>query len=321
MNQENRKEQVNLRKAAVIGCGFVGSATAFSLMQSGLFSEIVLIDADTDRAEGEALDISHGVPFSKHMKIYAGTYDDIVDAAIIIITAGANQKPDETRLDLVHKNVAIFRSIIPEIAKRNCAGILLIVSNPVDILTYTAIKLSGFTENRVIGSGTVLDTARLKYELSEHLSVDSRSIHAFIIGEHGDSEIAAFSSANVSGIALSEFCEMRGHYNHEANTRQIAENVKNSAYEIIQKKKATYYGIASAVRRICEVIIRDEKSILPVSSMMHGEYGIEDVVLSMPAIVGKYGIETRVPIDLSEEEIEDLTRSAQTLKEFVGIGL
>lgn len=321
MNRENRKEQVNLRKAAVIGCGFVGSATAFSLMQSGLFSEIVLIDADMDRAEGEALDISHGVPFSKHMKIYAGTYDDIVDAAIIIITAGANQKPDETRLDLVHKNVAIFRSIIPEIAKRNCEGILLIVSNPVDILTYTAIKLSGFTENRVIGSGTVLDTARLKYELSEHLSVDSRSIHAFIIGEHGDSEIAAFSSANVSGIALSEFCEMRGHYDHEANTRQIAENVKNSAYEIIQKKKATYYGIASAVRRICEVIIRDEKSILPVSSMMHGEYGIEDVVLSMPAIVGKYGIETRVPIDLSEEEIEDLKRSAQTLKEFVGIGL
>lgn len=321
MNQENRKEQVNLRKAAVIGCGFVGSATAFSLMQSGLFSEIVLIDADMDRAEGEALDISHGVPFSRHMKIYAGTYEDIVDAAIIIITAGANQKPDETRLDLVHKNVAIFRSIIPEIAKRNCAGILLIVSNPVDILTYTAIKLSGFTENRVIGSGTVLDTARLKYELSEHLSVDSRSIHAFIIGEHGDSEIAAFSSANVSGIVLSEFCEMRGHYDHEANTRQIAENVKNSAYEIIQKKKATYYGIASAIRRICEVIIRDEKSILPVSSMMHGEYGIEDVVLSMPAIVGKYGIETRVPIDLSEEEIEDLKRSAQTLKEFVGIGL
>lgn len=321
MNRENRKEQVNLRKAAVIGCGFVGSATAFSLMQSGLFSEIVLIDADMDRAEGEALDISHGVPFSRHMKVYAGTYDDIVDAAIIIITAGANQKPAETRLDLVHKNVAIFRSIIPEIAKRNCAGILLIVSNPVDILTYTAIKLSGFTENRVIGSGTVLDTARLKYELSEHLSVDSRSIHAFIIGEHGDSEIAAFSSANVSGIALSEFCEMRGHYDHEANTRQIAENVKNSAYEIIQKKKATYYGIASAIRRICEVIIRDEKSILPVSSMMHGEYGIEDVVLSMPAIVGKYGIETRVPIDLSEEEIEDLKRSAQTLKEFVGIGL
>ena len=218
MNQ-NKEAQVNIRKVAMIGCGFVGSASAFSLMQSGLFSEMVLIDADQNRAEGEAMDISHGVPFAREMKIYAGSYDDIVDAAIIIITAGANQKPEETRLDLVHKNVGIFKSIIPEIAKRNCRGILLIVSNPVDILTYTALKLSGFTENRVIGSGTVLDTARLKYELGKHLSVDSKSVHAFIIGEHGDSEIAAFSSANVSGIALSEFCEMRGHYAHDENCR------------------------------------------------------------------------------------------------------
>lgn len=317
MNSDEKEIQVNLRKVAMIGCGFVGSASAFALMQSGLFSEMVLIDANKAKAEGEALDIGHGVPFARHMKIYAGDYDDIVDAAIIIITAGANQKPEETRLDLVHKNVTIFRSIIPEIAKRNCQGILLIVSNPVDILTYTALKLSGFTENRVIGSGTVLDTARLKYELSEHLSVDSRSVHAFIIGEHGDSEIAAFSSANVSGIALSEFCEMRGHYDHAGNTRQIAENVKNSAYEIILKKQATYYGIAMAVKRICEVIIRDEKSILPVSSMMHGEYGIEDVVLSMPAIVGKYGVETRVPISLNEEEVEKLKVSADTLKRII----
>ena len=242
------------------------------------------------------------------------TYDDIVDAAIIVITAGANQKPDETRLDLVHKNVAIFKSIIPEIAKRNCQGILLIVSNPVDILTYTALKLSGFTENRVIGSGTVLDTARLKYQLSEHLKVDSRSIHAFIIGEHGDSEIAAWSSANVSGIPLSDFCEMRGHFEHEEKTKEIAEKVKNSAYEIIERKHATYYGIAMAVKRICEVIIRDEKSILPISSMMHGEYGIDDVVLSMPAIVGKHGIENKVPILLNDEEQEQLRASADTLK-------
>ena len=313
MNQ-NKEAQVNIRKVAMIGCGFVGSASAFCLMQSGLFSEMVLIDADQNRAEGEAMDISHGVPFAREMKIYAGSYDDIVDAAIIIITAGANQKPEETRLDLVHKNVGIFKSIIPEIAKRNCRGILLIVSNPVDILTYTALKLSGFTENRVIGSGTVLDTARLKYELGKHLSVDSKSVHAFIIGEHGDSEIAAFSSANVSGIALSEFCEMRGHYAHDENSRQIAERVKNSAYDIIKKKRATYYGIAMAVRRICEVIIRDEKSILPVSSMMHGSYGIEDVVLSMPAVVGKHGVETQVPIPLDEEEIEKLQKSAQTLK-------
>lgn len=315
VNSENTP--VDLRKVAMIGCGFVGSASVFSLMQSGLFSEIVLIDADQERAEGEAMDISHGIPFARQMKIYAGSYDDIIDAAIIIITAGANQKPGETRLDLVHKNVSIFKSIIPEIAKRNCQGTLLIVSNPVDILTYTALKLSGFPENRVIGSGTVLDTARLKYQLGEHLEVDSRSVHAFIIGEHGDSEIAAWSSANVSGIELNEFCEMRGHYQHDKATQEIAEKVKNSAYDIIQKKRATYYGIAMAVKRICEVIIRDEKSILPVSSMMHGEYGIHDVVLSMPAIVGKNGVETKVPILLNEEEQEKLRSSAETLKQIL----
>lgn len=317
MHVNNENTPVDLRKVAMIGCGFVGSASVFSLMQSGLFSEIVLIDADQERAEGEAMDISHGIPFARQMKIYAGSYDDIIDAAIIIITAGANQKPGETRLDLVHKNVSIFKSIIPEIAKRNCQGTLLIVSNPVDILTYTALKLSGFPENRVIGSGTVLDTARLKYQLGEHLEVDSRSVHAFIIGEHGDSEIAAWSSANVSGIELNEFCEMRGHYQHDQATQKIAEKVKNSAYDIIQKKRATYYGIAMAVKRICEVIIRDEKSILPVSSMMHGEYGIHDVVLSMPAIVGKNGVETKVPILLNEEEQEKLRSSAETLKQIL----
>ncbi len=317
MHVNNENTPVDLRKVAMIGCGFVGSASVFSLMQSGLFSEIVLIDADQERAEGEAMDISHGIPFARQMKIYAGSYDDIIDAAIIIITAGANQKPGETRLNLVHKNVSIFKSIIPEIAKRNCQGTLLIVSNPVDILTYTALKLSGFPENRVIGSGTVLDTARLKYQLGEHLEVDSRSVHAFIIGEHGDSEIAAWSSANVSGIELNEFCEMRGHYQHDKATQEIAEKVKNSAYDIIQKKRATYYGIAMAVKRICEVIIRDEKSILPVSSMMHGEYGIHDVVLSMPAIVGKNGVETKVPILLNEEEQEKLRSSAETLKQIL----
>ena len=252
------------------------------------------------------------------MKIYAGGYDDIMDAAIIIVTAGANQKPEETRLDLVHKNVGIFKSIIPQIAERNYQGILLIVSNPVDILTYAALKLSGFPENRVIGSGTVLDTARLKYKLGEHLSVDSRSVHAFIVGEHGDSEIAVWSSANVSGIPLDNFCEMRGHFDHEASTRRIAEDVKNSAYEIIAKKRATYYGIAMSVKRICEAIVRDEKSILPVSNMMHGEYGIDQVVLSMPAIIGKDGIETQVPISMNEAEQEKLKASADTLKKVIG---
>lgn len=311
------KKVINNRKAAIIGCGFVGSASAFSLMQSGLFSELVLIDANREKAEGEALDIAHGIPFARQMKIYAGDYDDIMDSAVIIVTAGANQKPEETRLDLVHKNVNIFKSIIPEVAKRDYQGILLIVANPVDILTYTALKLSGMPENRVIGSGTVLDTARLKYRLGEHLSVDSRSVHAFIVGEHGDSEIAVFSSANVSGIPLNRFCEMRGHFEHEAATRRIAEEVKNSAYEIIAKKHATYYGIAMSVKRICEAIVRDEKSILPVSSMMHGEYGISDVALSIPAIVGKDGVETRVPISISEEEEAKLKESADTLKKVI----
>lgn len=309
------KKEIDLHKVAIIGCGFVGSSTAFALMQSRLFSEMVLLDVDRARAEGEAMDISHGMPFSGPMKIYAGTYDDIVDADIIIITAGANQKPNETRLDLVKKNVAIFRSIIPEITSRSCQGILLIVSNPVDILTWVALKLSGFPENRVIGSGTVLDTARLKYLLGEHLGVDSRGVHTFVIGEHGDSELAVWSSATVSGVPLSRFCEMRGYYEHDDETDRIYEDVKNSAYSIIEKKKATYYGIAMAVKRICSSIVRNERSVLPVSSIMHGQYGLEDIVLSMPAIVDAQGVERIVPLSLDGEEMQKLKDSAAALRE------
>ena len=310
-------KMINMQKAVMIGCGFVGSASVFALMQSGIFSEIALIDANMEKAEGEAMDISHGIPFGGQMKIYAGTYDDVKDAGVVIVTAGANQQPGETRLDLVKKNVGIFKAIIPEIAKRNYEGILLIVANPVDILTKVAQKLSGLPENKVIGSGTVLDTARLKYRLSEHLSVDAKSIHAFIIGEHGDSEIVAWSSANVSGIPLSNFCEMRGHFEHEASENEIAEKVKNSAYDIIQRKRATYFGVAMAVRRICEVIVKNEKAILPVSTAMHGAYGIKDVVISMPCIVGAEGIETQVPIILNEEEQKKLQESAATLKTII----
>jgi L-lactate dehydrogenase len=311
------KNHINPRKVGIIGCGFVGAACGFALMESGLFSEMVLLDVDRSRAEGEAMDISHGIPFAKPARIYAGDYADMADAAILVLTAGANQKPEETRLDLVHKNAAIFKSIIPQITETGFAGILLVVSNPVDILTFVAAKLSGYTENRVIGSGTVLDTARLKYAVAHHLTVDSRSVHAFIIGEHGDSEIAAWSGANISGIPLADFCELRGHYAHAENTEKIAEAVKNSAYEIIAKKKATYFGIAMAVRRICEVILRDEKSILPVSSMMYGEYGISDVALSMPVILGKNGVETKVPIPLSDKEIEQLQQSASMLRDIL----
>ncbi len=310
------KSNVNLRKVAVIGCGFVGSASAFALMQSGLFSEMVLLDSDADKAEGEALDISHGTPFARPMKIYAGSYDDIVDAAIIVVTAGANQKPGETRLDLVKKNVEIFKNIIPQISQRECHGIILVVSNPVDILTYTALKISGFPSNRVIGSGTVLDTGRMKEILGKMLKVDSRSIHAFIIGEHGDSEIAAISSANVSGTPLDDFC--KSHAGGEIkDLDKIAEEVKNSAYEIIERKHATYYGIAMSVKRICEAIVRDEKSILPISSIMEGEYGIENVALSMPAIVGKDGMESKIPIALNYDELNKLQESAKTLKQVI----
>ena len=248
--------EINSRKAAIIGCGFVGSASAFALMESHLFSEIVLIDADRNRAEGEALDISHGLPFSKPMQIYAGSYEDISDAAVVIVTAGAGQKPGETRLDLVKKNVAIFKSIIPEIAKYNKDGILLVVA-------------------------------------------------------------AAWSSANVSGVPLHKFCEMRGHYQHQRAMREIADGVKNSAYEIIEKKKATYYGIAMSVKRICEAIVRDEKSVLPVSSIQTGEE-INGVALSMPAIVGKHGVEGQVPIELNDKEKAALKESAKTLKSVIG---
>lgn len=301
----------------MIGCGFVGSATAFTLMQSRLFSEMALLDIDRQKAEGEAQDIAHGIPFAGPMKLYAGDYDDIADAAIVIITAGANQKPGETRLELVQKNVGIYRGILAELRARSYSGILLVVSNPVDILTYTANCLSGLPEHRVIGSGTVLDSARLKYALGAHLHVDSRSVHAYIVGEHGDSEIAAWSLANISGIPLNDFCELRGHTDHQRNMDRIAEEVKNAAYEIIKKKRATYYGIAMTVKRICEAITRDEKPILPVSNYIDGEYGLHDIVLSMPAVVGASGIEYQVPIKINETETEQLKASAATLRSVI----
>lgn len=305
---------VNIQKAAIIGCGFVGTSIAFTLVQKGIFSELVLVDVNKDKAEGEVMDLSHGLPFAKEMEIKAGGYEDIADCAMIIITAGANQKPGETRLDLVHKNVAIYKSIIPEIVKYNQEAILLVVSNPVDIMTYTALKLSGYPKQRVIGSGTVLDTARLKYHLSRHLNVDSKSIHAFIIGEHGDSELALWSSANVSGIPLNHFCELRGYYDHEVATDRIYKDVRDSAYEIIGKKGATYYGVAMAVERIVECIIRNEHSILPVSVYMEGLYGLKDLCISIPTVVGQNGAEKILDIPLDNEEMEKLIKSTKELK-------
>lgn len=274
---------LNGRKVAVIGCGFVGSTTAYSLMQSKLFTDMVLIDVDTNRAEGEALDISHGIPYYSPMNIYAGTYEDLSDASIVIITAGANQKPGETRLDLVQKNVAIFKTIVPRIMEQGFDGIFLVVSNPVDILTQVVMELSGLPRERVMGSGTVLDSARLKYTLGHMLDVDPRHVHARIIGEHGDSELAVWSAANVSGIGINDFFRLRG--------------IEN-ATEI----------------RICEAIVRDQKSIMTVSNYRTDVQGVPDVVMSLPAIVGSKGVEFPIPLQLSIDEAELLHSSAQTLK-------
>ena len=285
---------VNEKKVAIVGCGFVGSSSAFALMQSGLFSEMVLIDVDKNRAEGEALDIAHGMTFAEPMKIYAGDYSDVADAAMIVVTAGAAQKPGETRLDLVNKNVNIFKSIIPEIKKSGFDGILLIVSNPVDVLTYAAIKMLG-----------------------AHVEVDPRDVQAYVMGEHGDSEFVAWSSAQVAGVPLNTFCELHGHLEHEAAEKRIAEDVKNSAYTIIEKKHATYYGVAMAVKRICTAVMRDEQTVLPVSSLMVGEYGLSDLAISMPTVVGRDGVVCRVPVPLDDDEQHELTASAKALKDII----
>ena len=309
---------INIQKAAIIGCGFVGTSIAFSLVQKGIFSELVLIDANEKKAEGEAMDLSHGLPFTKPMEIRAGSYEDIADCAMIIITAGANQKPGETRLDLVHKNVEIYKSIIPKIVEKNQEATLLIVSNPVDIMTYVALKLSGYPRHKVIGSGTVLDTARLKYLLSRHLDVDSRSIDAFIIGAHGDSELAVWSAANVSGIPLNHFCELRGYFDHMESMDRIYQSVRDSAYEIIEKKGATYYGVAMAVCRIAESVIRNEHSIMPISVYLDGLYGLHDICLSIPTVVGQEGAEKVLDIPLDLMEMGKLVYSAEELKKIIG---
>ena len=305
---------MNLRKVAVIGCGFVGSSIAFSLMQRGIYSEMVLIDANHAKAEGEAMDLGHGLPYTASMDIYAGDYKDVADCSLIIITAGANQKPGETRLDLIEKNVGILKSIIPQITATGFEGILMMVANPVDVLTYAALKISGYPKERVFGSGTVLDTARLKYLLGKHLDVDSRSVHATIIGEHGDSELPVWSAANVSGIELNHFCELRGHYNHEASMEKLYEDVRDSAYAIIERKGATYYGIAMAVARIAECIVKNEHAVLPVSAVLEGEYGLSGLALSIPSVVGKNGIEKVLEIPLDEKESKALQDSAAQLK-------
>ena len=306
---------LNKRKCAVIGCGFVGAAIAYTYAESGLFSEMVLLDVNHKKAEGEALDISHGLPFLAPMNIYAGEYADLSDAALIVIAAGANQKPGETRLDLLSRNLSIFDGIVEGIVRYNREAIILVVTNPVDLLTYYTWKKSGLPAARVIGSGTVLDTARLKSMIGQRLSVDPRNVHSFIIGEHGDSEVPVFSSANISGIDLDDFCHMAGIENYAEVLYSMFEEVRDSAYRIIEGKGATYYAIAQAVLRITRSIMRDENSVLPVSTVVKGHYGVSDICLGVPAIVGAEGVKEVLDLPLDEKEAALVAKSAKTVRE------
>ena len=310
-------QTVNLRKCGIIGCGNVGATTAFTLMQTGWFSEMVLIDINTKKAEGEASDLAHGLPFHTPMDIYAGDYTDLAACGLIIITAGANQKPGETRLDLVRTNAKIFRSIVSNIALYNQSAILLVVTNPVDVLSYVTYRVSGFPAHRVIGSGTVLDTARLKQLMGSHLGVDSRNVHSFIIGEHGDSELAVWSSANVSGVDLHHFCDSCGRGYDKPVLDALFREVRDSAYGIIQAKGATYYAIAESVKRIVSAIVRNENAILPVSALVDGHYGLNGVYMSLPCIVNRSGVKQVLEIPLNEEEETYLHHSASTLRDAV----
>jgi L-lactate dehydrogenase len=302
-------------KIAIVGVGNVGSTFAYALLGSGLASQIVLIDYNKSRAEGEAMDLNHAVPLTHSTSILAGTYDDCAGAAITVITAGSAQKPGETRLDLVKRNYEIFKSIIPQIVKANPDGILLIASNPLDVLSFAAMKLSGLPANRVIGSGTILDTARFRYLLSQHAGVDPRSVHAYIIGEHGDSEVPVWSLANIAGMDLADYCKMNCESYDELAYDKIFENTRDAAYHIIERKGATFYGIGMGLVRICEAILRGQNTVLSVSTLINDYYGINDVYLSLPCVIGHEGVKKFMRLPLNEKEIAGLQQSAKTLKE------
>ncbi|WP_039658048.1 L-lactate dehydrogenase [Clostridium tyrobutyricum] len=304
-------------KISIIGAGFVGSTTAFSIMSSGLASEIVIVDVNKDKAEGEAMDLAHGVSFVKPVDIKSGDYKDTEESNIVIITAGSGQKPAESRLDLINRNYSIFKSIVPEVVKYSPKSILLVVSNPVDILTYITYKLSGFPPERIIGSGTVLDTSRLRYMISENFNIDARNIHSYIIGEHGDSEIATWSSTSIAGIPLEQYCNLMDASCDSDYQDRIINNVRNAAYEVIERKGSTYFAVALAVRRIVEALSRDENSIMTVSALFSGEYDIDNVYMGLPAVIGSEGIQKTLRVPLNSAEKTALQTSADTLKDII----
>ncbi len=303
-------------KIAIVGAGKVGTSFAFALMGSGLAREIVLIDRDLARAGGECMDLNHGMSFTHPTRIYAAGMEGCAAADMVVITAGAKQAPGQTRLDLAHANARLFEEIVPAVVRYAPRSIILVVTNPVDILTHVALRLSGFPQSRVLGSGTVLDTSRFRFLISERCNVDPRNVHAYIIGEHGDTELPALSNATIAGMPLSEYCPLCGEgCEYTRGVREVFEEVRSAAYKIIEAKGATYYAIALALVRITEAILRDENSILPVSTLINGYYGIEDVCLSVPSLVNRSGVERFLRLRLSPQEEEGLRRSAQTLKE------
>ena len=303
------------RKVSIIGAGFVGATTAFALMNSGVATEICLFDINMDKAMGEVMDLVHGTSFVKPVNIYAGNIEETKDSDIVIITAGAAQKEGETRLDLIEKNYNIFKGFVPQIAKMSPNAILLVVSNPCDVLAYITYKLSGFPSERVIASGTVLDTSRLKYVIGKYLNVNNNNVHAYVLGEHGDSEVVSWSTASIAGESFDEYAK-KFNLEWDKDVRAVIESdVKNAAYEIISRKNATYFAVALAVNRIVEAILRDENTILTVSCLMQGEYEIEDVYLAVPTIINSTGVVRIVnPIIKDEEELGKLQESAKVLK-------
>jgi L-lactate dehydrogenase len=302
-------------KVGLIGTGMVGASFAYALMQRGLANELVLIDADRARAEGEAMDLNHGLPFVRPMRMYAASYEQLAGAEVVVICAGSNQRPGETRLDLLQRNAGVFRDIVPQVVAAAPDTIIVIATNPVDILTTISAEIASLPAGRVLGSGTILDTARFRYMLGEHYRVDPRSVHAYIVGEHGDSELALWSLANIAGVRLRDFVGANGHGYDQAALDAIFTQTRDAAYEIIKRKKATYYAIGLGLLTLVEAILRDQNTVLTVSSPMDGQYGVDGIAISMPTIVGRNGVEEVLNLTISDDERAAFQRSAQTLKE------
>ena len=309
--QDNTKRH---SKVAIVGTGLVGMSYAYAMTIKGLVREISLINRTPEKAEGEAMDLSHGLPFTKPVDIRSGGYELCKDAQMVVIAAGANQKEGETRMDLARRNVKIVEDVVPRIMEHNPDPILVMVSNPVDILTYVALKVSGLPPERVISSGTVLDTMRFRYLLSEFYNIDSRNVHGYVIGEHGDSEVLVWSRVNIAGISLMDWCQACSRSIH-SKMPEIEEDVRNAAYHIIEKKGATYYAIALAMNRITEAVFMNQQSVLTVGTLMKGEYGIENVCLSLPCVLGSKGVSYVFSNPLAEDEERALQDSAEVLRE------